>query len=102
MTEPADSSQAADGDHIPIIDLSTLDSPQIEVRQKLAREIYDACTQVGFFYIQVSGLQVSPRGSQGLTRPFLLLARITAFQKTCSMISIVPRSGSSTSPKTRR
>ena len=48
-----DSSQAANSDQIPIIDLSHIDSPNIEERQKLAQIIYDACTQVGFFYIKV-------------------------------------------------
>lgn len=61
MAHPADSSQAANCDQIPIIDLSNINSPQIEERQKLARSVYDACTQVGFFYIQVCGLQVRPR-----------------------------------------
>lgn len=37
---------------IPIIDLSTLNSSQVEERQKLAEEIYDACTRVGFFLRQ--------------------------------------------------
>lgn len=56
MTESkTESSQLADGNHIPIIDLSTLDSPDFNERQKLAQSIYDACTQVGFFYIKVGG-----------------------------------------------
>lgn len=55
MDEPqADSSQAANCDHIPIIDLSSIDSPHIEDRRQLAQTIYDACTQVGFFYIKVT------------------------------------------------
>lgn len=54
MTEPkTESSQLADCSHIPIIDLSTLDSPNFDERRKLAQSIYDACTQVGFFYIKV-------------------------------------------------
>jgi hypothetical protein len=58
QTEP---SQAANCDQIPIIDLSTIDSPDIEERRELARAIYDACTQVGFFYIKVLIFQA--RGS---------------------------------------
>lgn len=50
QTEP---SQAANCDQIPIIDLSYLSSPNIEERRQLAQTIYDACTQVGFFYIKV-------------------------------------------------
>lgn len=46
-------SHLADCDRIPIIDLSTLNSPHLYERQKLAQSIYDACTQVGFFYIKV-------------------------------------------------
>jgi hypothetical protein len=51
--QQAEPSQAANCDQIPIIDLSTIDSPNIEERRELARAIYDACTQVGFFYIKV-------------------------------------------------
>ena len=40
-------------DHIPIIDLSALGSPVLKERQQLAKEIFTACTQVGFFYIKV-------------------------------------------------
>lgn len=55
MADSTESSQLADCSHIPIIDLSTLDSPNFDDRQKLAQSIYDACTQVGFFYIKVVG-----------------------------------------------
>ncbi|OQD81901.1 hypothetical protein PENANT_c024G03616 [Penicillium antarcticum] len=42
MTEKqGESSQLANCDHIPIIDLSTLDSPHLEERQQLAQSIYD-------------------------------------------------------------
>jgi isopenicillin N synthase-like dioxygenase len=53
MSQQADSSQLANCDHIPVIDLSSIDSVSLEERQKLARTIFDACTQVGFFYIKV-------------------------------------------------
>jgi hypothetical protein len=53
MDQSTESSQLADCDHIPIIDLSNLNSPRVEDRQKLAQSIRDVCTQVGFFYIKV-------------------------------------------------
>ncbi|PWY66768.1 Clavaminate synthase-like protein [Aspergillus heteromorphus CBS 117.55] len=43
-------------DHIPVIDLAPLRSPLLQERQRLAREIYTACTQVGFFYIKNHGI----------------------------------------------
>ncbi|KAL3449184.1 Clavaminate synthase-like protein [Aspergillus insuetus] len=42
--------------NIPIIDLSNLNSPDLERRRALADEIYDACTRVGFFYIKNHGI----------------------------------------------
>ncbi|KAJ5122549.1 hypothetical protein N7526_009486 [Penicillium atrosanguineum] len=54
--QPADSSQTANCDHIPIIDLSSIDSPHIEDRRQLAQNIYGACTQVGFFYVKNHGI----------------------------------------------
>lgn len=36
---------------IPTIDISNIDSPSIEDRRAIAKEIYDACTSSGFFYI---------------------------------------------------
>ncbi|OOQ85537.1 2OG-Fe(II) oxygenase family oxidoreductase [Penicillium brasilianum] len=56
MSQQADSSQLANCDHIPVIDLSSIDSVSLEERQKLARTIFDACTQVGFFYIKNHGI----------------------------------------------
>jgi isopenicillin N synthase-like dioxygenase len=53
MTQQAEGSQLAECDHIPIIDLSNLNSPHFEDRQKLAQSIRDVCTHVGFFYIKV-------------------------------------------------
>ncbi|KAJ5713119.1 uncharacterized protein N7483_010300 [Penicillium malachiteum] len=52
----AEASQAANCDQIPVIDLSYLNSSNPEERQQLARNIYDACTQVGFFYIKNHGI----------------------------------------------
>ena len=42
-----------DFDNIPIIDVSPLRSPLLEERRTLAKQVYDACTTVGFFYIKV-------------------------------------------------
>ncbi|KAF3384707.1 putative iron/ascorbate oxidoreductase [Penicillium rolfsii] len=56
MIQQTDSSQLANCDHIPVIDLSTIDSTSLEERQKLARAIFEACTQVGFFYIKNHGI----------------------------------------------
>ncbi|EAU32187.1 predicted protein [Aspergillus terreus NIH2624] len=41
-----------DFDNLPIIDVASLDSPDIEDRKQLAAQIFDACTRVGFFYIK--------------------------------------------------
>ena len=48
-TRPSD-----DFDNIPIIDLLGLNSPHVEERQKISQKVYDACTQVGFFYVKVA------------------------------------------------
>lgn len=49
-----DGTQAAETDHIPILDLSNLGSSDPQKRRELAQSVYDACTKVGFFYIKVS------------------------------------------------
>ncbi|KAJ0115024.1 hypothetical protein J7T55_001432 [Diaporthe amygdali] len=41
---------------IPTIDLGALDSPSLEDRKKIARDIYEACSQCGFFYIENHGI----------------------------------------------
>ncbi|KAJ5160172.1 uncharacterized protein N7482_007176 [Penicillium canariense] len=56
MNQQTNSSQAANCECIPIIDLSDIDSPHFKDRRKLAQIIYDACTQVGFFYIKNHGI----------------------------------------------
>ncbi|UZP36925.1 hypothetical protein NXS19_004741 [Fusarium pseudograminearum] len=56
QNEDVEVSQTANCDHIPVIDLSSLDSPDVEERQKLASLINDACTKVGFFYIKNHGI----------------------------------------------
>ncbi|KAL3469291.1 Clavaminate synthase-like protein [Aspergillus californicus] len=47
---------AGDFTNIPIIDLTDLDSPRLDTRRALAREIYDACTRIGFFYVKNHGI----------------------------------------------
>ncbi|KAJ5690045.1 hypothetical protein N7462_004437 [Penicillium macrosclerotiorum] len=56
MNTQVDTSQTANCDQIPIIDLSRLQSPKFEDRQALASTIHDACVQVGFFYIKNHGI----------------------------------------------
>lgn len=41
---------------IPTIDLAEIDSPSLDTRKKIAKNIYDACSQVGFFYIENHGV----------------------------------------------
>lgn len=53
MDQRTDSSQLASCDHIPVIDISNIDSAELKERQELAQAVFDACTQVGFFYIKV-------------------------------------------------
>lgn len=43
---------------IPTVDITRIDSPDIEDRKHIAKEVYDACTTTGFFY--VSGHGVTP------------------------------------------
>ncbi|KAI1501218.1 2OG-Fe(II) oxygenase family oxidoreductase [Biscogniauxia marginata] len=54
--EENDASQAANCDDIPVIDLSSLNSTDVHERRKLADLVYDACTEVGFFYIKNHGI----------------------------------------------
>lgn len=41
---------------IPTIDLAELDSPSPDARKRIAKNIYDACSQCGFFYIENHGV----------------------------------------------
>lgn len=41
---------------IPIIDLTDATSPSLDARKKVAQNIYDACVNVGFFYIKNHGV----------------------------------------------
>ena len=71
--QTAEGSQLADCDHIPIIDLSNLNSPRFEDRQELAQSIRDVCTQVGFFYIKVR---------RGFHAPTVLDRHLSDFSRT--------------------
>lgn len=56
VTQPSRPSlrlQRADFESVPIIDLSKLRSSNLWERQELARDIDQACIEVGFFYIKV-------------------------------------------------
>lgn len=41
---------------IPIIDISHATSPILEERKAVAREIFQACSQIGFFYVKNHGV----------------------------------------------
>lgn len=41
---------------IPTIDLAEIDSPSLESRKSIAKRIYDACHDCGFFYIKNHGI----------------------------------------------
>lgn len=41
---------------IPVIDLTDASSPSPEARKRVARDIYDACVNVGFFYVKNHGV----------------------------------------------
>lgn len=60
---------------IPVIDFTNIDSPSLELRQALAKELYDACSQVGFFYAKGHGISEELFGEtfQCLRRFFLEL-----------------------------
>ncbi|KAG8160734.1 hypothetical protein KVR01_008998 [Diaporthe batatas] len=59
---------------IPVIDLAELDSPSLEARKRIAKNIYDACSQCGFFYIENHGVsQHIISETLGLLRRFFAL-----------------------------
>lgn len=41
---------------IPTIDLAEIDNPSLEVRKSIAKGIYDACHDCGFFYVKNHGI----------------------------------------------
>lgn len=48
--------ETGDFDTIPVIDVGGIRSQVLDDRQKVATEIRDACTRVGFFYIKNHGI----------------------------------------------
>ncbi|ROW06097.1 hypothetical protein VMCG_04487 [Cytospora schulzeri] len=65
---------------IPTIDLSNIDSPSTEDRKKIAKEIYDACHNCGFFYVQNHGIP-----EQVVLETFELLKRFFALDHETKM-----------------
>lgn len=55
-TNPSEKTPAGTFSSIPVIDLTDATSPSLEARKRLAQEIYDACVNVGFFYIKNHGV----------------------------------------------
>lgn len=52
----SEDSIVGDFDTIPLIDVAGIFSPEISERKKVAEKLHDACTRVGFFYIQNHGI----------------------------------------------
>ncbi|KAL1871130.1 hypothetical protein Daus18300_004875 [Diaporthe australafricana] len=65
---------------IPTIDLSELDSPSQEAKKRIAKDIYDACSQCGFFYIENHGVS-----EQVITETLELLKRFFALDLDVKM-----------------
>lgn len=49
-------SVAGDFDSFPVIDVGAIRSYELEQRKAVAAKIRDACTRVGFFYIENHGI----------------------------------------------
>jgi hypothetical protein len=52
----SDDSVLGEFDTIPIIDIAGVFSSELCGRKKVAAKLHDACTRVGFFYIQNHGI----------------------------------------------
>lgn len=65
---------------IPTIDLADLDSPSLEARKAIARNVYDACHNCGFFYIENHGVPEAV-----LSETFALLQRFFALDLATKM-----------------
>jgi hypothetical protein len=94
------SKDAIEGDFttIPVIDLTDMTSPDLEKRKKLASQIYDASSKVGFFYIKVGRANTSE--SDMIIR--LTDARITVLPKRASKRSMMPLTSTLLSLSRRR
>lgn len=68
--------RAGVSDTVPVLDFSLMSSSQISDRLKFAKELRDACTQVGFFYLKNHGVPtaVIERAAQTM-RDFFALPR---------------------------
>ncbi|KAK8050789.1 hypothetical protein PG994_012519 [Apiospora phragmitis] len=65
---------------IPTVDLAGLDSGSLEARQRIAREISDACRRCGFFYIKNHGVP-----EDVIRQTFALLRRFFALDHDAKM-----------------
>ncbi|CAH0027516.1 unnamed protein product [Clonostachys rhizophaga] len=65
---------------IPTIDLTNIDSPSLELRQAIAKEMYTACHDVGFFYVVNHGIPQSV-----IDDAFKLLKRFFALERDIKM-----------------
>lgn len=52
----SEDSTVGDFDTIPLIDVAGIYNSELSERKKVATQLYDACTRVGFFYIQNHGI----------------------------------------------
>ncbi|KAF3771354.1 hypothetical protein M406DRAFT_19105, partial [Cryphonectria parasitica EP155] len=71
---------------IPTIDLSDIDSPSLEARKAIAKNIYDACHDCGFFYIKNHGIP-----EDLIDETFSLLKRFFALDLDAKMDAHVQR-----------
>lgn len=65
---------------IPTIDLTELDNPSLEARKAIAKNIYDACHNCGFFYIENHGVP-----EEVVSETFALLKRFFALDSETKM-----------------
>lgn len=65
---------------IPTINLSDIDSPSPDDRKRIAKEVYDACHNCGFFYVQNHGIS-----ERVVTETFELLQRFFALDHETKM-----------------
>ncbi|KAK7941377.1 uncharacterized protein PG986_013764 [Apiospora aurea] len=65
---------------IPTVDLADLDSGSLEARRRIAREISDACSKCGFFYIKNHGVP-----EDVIRQTFALLRRFFALDHDVKM-----------------
>lgn len=65
---------------IPTIDLAKIDSPSLEARRAIAKNIYDACHNCGFFYIENHGVS-----DEVISETFALLKRFFALDLETKM-----------------